>query len=78
MAQEAEYLAALQTTIDPELADGLENLRESASVKLLGSGELPKLRQAAKILPWLWPLTTLGAITLFALAYWRAQNRRDT
>ena len=72
------FVVSLVTTIDPELADGFENVRESAPVKLLGPGELPKLRQAAKILPWLWPLTALGAFALYALAYWRAQNRRDT
>jgi len=72
------FVDTLVTTIAPELADGFKNAPETGPIKVLESGELPKIRQVAKILPWLWPLTALGAFAVFVLAYWRAQNRRDT
>lgn len=72
------FVDTLLTTIAPELAEGFENAPETGPIKLLESGDLPKIAQVAKILPWLWPLSALGALALFALAYWRAQSRRDT
>jgi hypothetical protein len=71
------FVDTLLTTIAPELAEGFENAPETGPIKLLESGELPRIRQVAEILPWLWPLATIGAIVLYVLAYWRAQSRRD-
>ena len=71
------FVVSLVTTIDPELAAEFEDAPAAEPIKLLASGELPKLIQVVKILPWLWPLAGLGALALFGLVYWRAQIRRD-
>ena len=71
------FLVGVVTAIDPELADGLRSVRETAPLRLLGPGELPRPRQAAKIVPRLWPLAACGAIAVFAAAYWSAEKQRD-
>lgn len=71
------FVVSVVTAIDPKLADSLESVRETEPLKLLGPDELPRLRHAAKIVPWLWPLAAFGAIALFAAAYWSAEKRRD-
>jgi hypothetical protein len=71
------FVVGVVTAIDPELADSLGSVRDTGPLKLLGPDELPRLRQAAKIVPWLWPLSAFGAIVLFAAAYWSAQKRSE-
>ncbi len=72
------FVDTLLTTLAPELAEGFGNASAPGPIKLIESGELPKIRQVAQILPWLWPLAALGAIAVYALAYWRTLNRRET
>lgn len=71
------FVVGVVTAINPESAATLESVRESEPLKLLGPDELPRLKNAADILPWLWPLTAAGAIALFVGAYWWAAKRRD-
>ncbi|KPK13087.1 MAG: hypothetical protein AMJ56_03580 [Anaerolineae bacterium SG8_19] len=72
------FVDTLLTTIAPELAEGFENASAPGPIKVIESGELPRIRQLAQILPWLWPLATLGAVAVYALAFWRTLNRRET
>jgi hypothetical protein len=70
------FFTGIAVAINPELADTVEAVQGSKVLTLLGPGELPRLRGAAKVAPWLWPLALPGAIGLFLMGLWWAENRR--
>jgi hypothetical protein len=77
LAEVMPYVIAVTTVIDPELAAELTAVQQSEQFQLLTTNELPELTQAARIVPWLWPLAALGAITLLGTTLRWAEDRRE-
>ena len=75
------YVVGVVSVLDPEAGANaqaaLESSQESGRLAIYESGTFPKLRGVSNTVPWLWPLAGLGAIALFAAAYWRAEKRGD-
>lgn len=66
--------------IEPELGANFDAAfkasEESGVLAVYESGKFPNLRQLSNTVPWLWPLTGIGAIILLFVAFRQAQNRQ--
>lgn len=71
------YVIAITTVVDPDLGSELSAIQQSEPFQLLTANELPELTQAARIMPWLWPLAALGTIALLGIALRQAKDRRE-
>jgi hypothetical protein len=74
-------LVGVVTAIDPEAGANtqaaLDSAQESGPLVVYESGRFPRLRGLANAVPWIWPLTGLGAIALLGVTYWMAKSRRS-
>ncbi|UCG25358.1 MAG: hypothetical protein JSW55_04995 [Chloroflexota bacterium] len=77
LAEVMPYVIAVATVIDPELAEELSAVQQSEPFQLITTNELPGLTQAARIVPWLWPLAALGAIASLGIALRWAEDRPE-
>jgi hypothetical protein len=70
------FLIAIITAIDPELAADISaTTQDSRVLQLMSHDELPGLKQASRITPWLALVTLLGAVVIFGVVLWRAADR---
>ncbi|NLG51326.1 MAG: hypothetical protein GX552_14555 [Chloroflexi bacterium] len=74
-------IVGVVTAIDPEaganIQAALDSAQESGPLVVYESGRFPRLRGLANAVPWIWPLTGLGAIALLGVTYWMAKSRRS-
>ncbi len=77
----ASHVIGVVSGVAPELGDNLQATLDSAEemgpLAIYEQGRTPKLREISNVVPWLWPLTALGAVALYVWAYWAAEKRRD-
>ena len=75
------HVIGVVSGVAPEVSDKLQarldTAQEIGPLAIYEQGKTPKLRQISNVVPWLWPLTLLGAIALYAWAYYKAGNRRE-
>lgn len=69
------FVVGVIYAIDPDLVDQISAELSSSPLALLNPNELPNLRTASRVLPWLWPFALLGAVALFVAAIRYGQNR---
>ena len=69
------YVVGVIYAIDPDLAEQISAELTSSPLAILSPNELPNLRIASRVLPWLWPLAGLGAVGLFVAAIRWGPNR---
>ena len=69
------FVVGVIYAIDPDLAEQIAAELKSSPLALLNPAELPNLRTASRVLPWLWPIALLGAVGLFAAAIRWGPNR---
>jgi GAF domain-containing protein len=69
------FVVGVIYAIDPDLVDQISAELSSSPLALLNPNELPNLRTASRVLPWLWPFALLGAVGLFVAAIRYGPNR---
>ncbi len=72
------FVVGVVYAIDPDLVDQISAELSSSPLALLNPNELPNLRTASRVLPWLWPLAGLGAVGLFVAAIRYGPDRANS
>ncbi len=75
-----DQVVGVVTAISPDAGTNVQaavdSAHESGPLAIYESGRFPRLRGLANTVPWLWPLTGLGAIALLVWAYLKAEAQK--